>query len=232
MRIVTFLFLLPLLACQQSKSRNDAPKPLSPLSYWLVKNEDSIFFHFSQRIKADTLEKLSANETLDSREYQFESGYIGKLTNKINDYDSCIEVYYLYKPQEQPSYQILLSPDYNKKCLTSIDTLFNDIDSLKHFRIVKYQPADGMFSDFIVESDTVKAEEIYFKIIPNKEKYNLEVFVNKKLSDLTEESLLSSIFGEEVRLKKFDTVRFIIKKEPVVGSMTLKEVRKSMGVKD
>jgi hypothetical protein len=232
MRIVTILFLLTLLACQQPKSTTVASKPLSPLSNWLVKNEDSLFFHFSQRIKEDTFQKLSANETLESREYQFESGYIGQLTGKIHDYDSCIQVYYLFKPQEQPAYQILLSTDYNKKCLSAIDSLFNDIDSLKHFRIVKYQPAGGMFSALIVESDTVRAEEIRFKARPNQDKYNMEIFVSKKLSELTEECLMSSIFGEEVRLKKLNAVRFTVKKDSVIESMTLEDVRKFMGVKD
>jgi hypothetical protein len=232
MRIVAILFLLTLLACQQPKSTTIAPKPLSTLSKWLLENEDSLFFHFDQRIKEDTFQKLPANETLDSKEYQFESGYIGKLTDKIHEYDSCIQVYYLFKPQEQPAYQILLSTDYNKKCLSAIDSIFNDIESLKHFRIVKYQPAGGMFSSFIVESDTVRAEEIRFKARPNQNKYNMEIFVSKKLSELTKENLLSSIFGEEVRLKKLDAVRFTVKKDSVMESMTLEDVRKFMGVKD
>jgi hypothetical protein len=232
MRIIILLFLLTLFACQQPKSTTDTSKKLSPLSNWLVEHEDSLFFYFSQRIKEDTSQKLSANENLTSKEYQFESGYLVQLTGKIYNYDSCIQVYYLYKPLEQPAYQILLSPDYNKKCLSSIDSLFNDIDSLKHFRIVKYQPAGGMFSAFIVDSDTVSAEELRFKAIPNQSGYNLEVFVNKKLSELTEESLLSSIFGEEVRLKKLDAVRFIVTKDSVIESMNLEDVRKFMGVKD
>lgn len=56
---------------------------------------------------------LMSNEKVISREYQIENGYIGQLTKKIHEYDSCIQVRYLYKPQEQPSSQLFLSPGYH-----------------------------------------------------------------------------------------------------------------------
>jgi hypothetical protein len=231
MRIVVTLFLLTLISCQQLESTTEKEKPLTPLSNWLVANEDSLFFYFIQKVKKSALNEALANETLVSREFQIEEGFIGQLTKKIHDFDSCIQVYYLYKPEDQPSFQLLLSPDYNKKCVPAVDRIFNDIDSLKHFRIVKYKPAEGLFSAFIVEKDTVRPEDLKFKPVQKKELYDLDVFVTKNLSGLTKETLLSSILGEEVQLKKVNTIRFIVSPDSLNGSMRLADIRRFFKVK-
>lgn len=82
-----------------------------------------------------------------------------------------------------------------------------------------------------MEPDTVEAEEIHFKATPDQDQYNLEVFVTKKLSEFTEERLLLHVFGEEVRLKKLKTVRFIVKKGSIMGAMDVKDIRRFMGVR-
>jgi hypothetical protein len=232
MKNLIFLLLLSLVACQQQQSTKKKGKPLTPLSNWLINNEDSLFFQFNQQIKKGDFDEVTTNETIVSREFQFEDGYLGQLTNKIHDVVSCIQVYYQFIPQQRPSFQLLLSAGYDRSCVKAVDSLFNDIESLKHFKIVKYQPPGGAFSDFIVEKDTVKPEGLRFLPIKNKLFYDLDIIVPKKLSNITEEMLLAQIFGEEVQLKKINTVRFKVSQDTMSGSIKLNDIRKLFGVKD
>lgn len=231
MRLLILFIILIFISCQEPISSHKKEKKLSPLSEWLVANEDSLAFYFDNEVKKSISATSAPNERLVSREFQFNGGFIGQLSQKIHHYDSCIEVYYLYEPDEQPKLQILLSPNFNSKCTNAVDSIFADIDSLKYFRLVKFRQAGSLFSAYLVEEDTIWANELWFKPIPNHHKYDLDVYVTKNLSNHTKEALLSSVFGEEVQLKKLNIIRFVVRRDSINSLMGLRDIKKFFGVK-
>jgi hypothetical protein len=231
MRLLIILFLLVCLSCNEN-SEYKKTEALTPLSKWLVNNEDSLFVQFNQKIKEDTINITKGNEVLTSREYRFEDGYLGQLTEKIHGLDSAIGVYYIYKPKEHPYVRILLTPELKKQPVGAIDSIFTDIHSLKYFQILKYRPPGSLFSAYIDQADTVKPDELHFKPIAKGNQFDLDIYVKKSLMRETKEDLLAQVFGEEVLLKRINKVNYIVTSNTVKHSMTLEEIRTFFGIKD
>jgi hypothetical protein len=231
MKSLIILFLLVFVSCNEDLERKKT-EALTSLNKWLVTNEDSLFVQFNQKIKDDTINVTKDNEVLISREYRIEDGYLGQLTNKIHGFDSGIGVYYIYKPKERPNMQILLTPELKKQCIGPVDSIFANIPFLKHFQIIKYRPASGMFSAYIDQADTVKPEELHFKPIAHGSQYDLDIYVKKSLMRETKEDLVAEVFGEEVQLKHIRKVNYIVTSHDIKNSMTLEEIRNFFGIKD
>lgn len=237
---ITIILLLLFLACKQRNQKTE--KNLTPLSRWLVLNEDSLFVAFNKALKNDTIGDTKGNQYVTWREYKFEEGYFKQLTDRIHEFDPSIYVYYIYRPRQTPYIDILLSSldneissMYNENCIWAIDSAFSDIDSLKYFSIVKYWPPHDIFSSFIFvneeenKTDTILPEKLGFELKANGERFDLKIYLKKRVMEITKETLIADILGEEIRLKKINTIRFI---DSVKQPMTLNEFREFFNIKN
>jgi hypothetical protein len=226
------LLLFISFACTNGPGKTtQAPKKqLTPISQWLVSNEDSLANYFYQKIKPDTASDNLRRVTL--RAYQLDDGIFHVLNSKIKGYRDCIGVEYFYRSKETRPFKILLTPYGNAQCIGAVDSIFSDIDSLKAFQIVKFRPPSKKYGSWTYEfqdgskitRDIIKPDDIAFKVIQNDGKYDLTIFLSKKISQLTKDALVEDILGEEIELKKIKSVQYIISKDSVKTNMNTQQL--------
>lgn len=226
--------LLFLISCSNrdkttTHSSEQANINLTPLSAWLINNEDSLFEAFSEHIKQDTLSHKPEYELL-YRQYEFTDGILGKLTDSIKQHGSCIVVIFIFSPKEKVPFEIRLSPQYDTNCIDKTDLIFSDISRLKHFKIKKYIQPDGEFSMFIHEEDTLDPNQIFFDLLESNNKFKLILYTKQKISLQTQELLLTDIFGEEVLLKKIYSITQKRLKDTMQGLKTIEKTRSFFGI--
>jgi len=225
--IFFILTLSVLFSCKNKlKGSNHA---LTPLSLWLVQNEGTLNNYFKEFVKVDP--RLQGHDAI-YLEYTIDTLAFKTLNSKIAQYDSCIVVHINYRPKAKHPFEILLTSDYKKGCTSSIDNIFSDIDSLKHFCIIKYRPAEGLFSDYVNDKDTINPEQIKFTITPVGDKYDLTFYTTKSIGQTSKEYLTQDIFGEEVLTKKINKIDYRILKDTTTGTKSIEDIRKYFGVSD
>ena len=229
------IIIILIFSCKEYQNRKqekpEQKRVLSPISSWLAQNEDTLFRFFKESI--DLSSQKEGRSELYWTEYVFEGGIMGSLNEKVNELDSCIKVYYLYNPIQNPYLGILLTTDFDNRCSTNtIDSVFSDIDSLKYFQIVRYRLPEGLFSAFLNEKDTVYPADISFKTIPAGEKFDIVMYSKRRYSDKTNELLKEHIFGEEVFLKKIESIRIQTPPNTPQNLKTIQEIRSFFKIKD
>ena len=230
--------LLTLFACNSDsgKTIQVSKKQLTPTSLWLVNNEDSLANYFFQKIKPDT-----GNDNLHSvtlRAYQLDDGIFHVLNSKIKSYRDCIGVEYFFRSKERRPFEILLTPYGNAQCVGAIDSIFSDIDSLKTFQIVKFRPPSKKYGGWNYEfqdgtkttKDDILPDDIAFKVMQDDDKYDLTVFLSKKISQLTKDVLVEDILGEEIQLKTIKNTKYIISKDSVKANMNTQQLTDFFGI--
>jgi|SRR5688572_114757 len=228
MRNLILLFNIVLISCKgyqnPKQEEPEQKKMLSPISSWLIQNEDTLFNFFKGSI--DVSNRNENRGEFDWTYYVFEGGIMGSLNEKVHELDSCIKVYYLFNPSQNPYLGILLTTDFDTSCTTNIiDSLFLDIDRLKYFKIVKYRFPGGLFSRFESEKDIIDAEDISFKIIPIGERFDIIMYTKKRYSDNTNELLKQHMLGEEVILKKINSIKIQSPPDTTQNLKTIEEMR-------
>ena len=211
-----FIFLVLFLSCKNNQS---VTAKLNPLSLWLVQNEDSMYSYAQQFIKNKNLSNriIYWEDFIDTLDFKI-------LNRKIAQCDSCISVRITYTPKQRIQFGILLTSDYNKSCVSSIDEIFSDIDSLKHFRLVKFRPAKT-FGELINGNDTIKANQLRFTDTPHYDKYNLTIYFPKPVTEDSKDLLIHDIFGEEVLEKKIDSINYKVLKDTVPNSKSVRDIQ-------
>ena len=226
--LILFTLILTTLSSCKNQSQ-ESNRKLTPLSLWLVQNEDTLNSYFTEFIKGDP--RLKGHDAI-YLEYTIDTSAFKILNSKIAQYDSCIVVHINYRPKAKHPFEILLTSDYKKGCTSSIDKIFSDIDSLKHFYIVKYRPAEGLFGGYINDKDTINPEQIKFTINPDGDKYDLIFYTTKSIGPTSKEYLTHDIFGEEVLAKKINKVDYRILKDTTIRTKSIQEIRKYFGIPD
>lgn len=226
--IILFALILTTFSSCKQQSQEINHK-LTPLSLWLVQNEDSLNNYFKEFIKGDP--RLKGHDAI-YLEYTIDTSIFKELNRKVAQYDSCVVVHINYRPKAKHPFEILLTSDYKKGCTSSIDNIFSDIDSLKHFHIVKFRPADGLFSGYINDKDTIDPEQIRFAINPAGDKYDLIFYTTKSIGQTSKEYLTQDIFGEEILAKKINKIDYRILKDTTIRTKSIQEIRKYLGISD
>jgi hypothetical protein len=230
MKYLVFLLLIILSSCIE-EHKKEQHKQLTPLSRWLVDNEDSLFHSIQQTFNADSLPDQLLNKENFHRDYYITDGILGVLREKIKSYKDCIELYYIRRVQSKGP-AILLSPEFDKNCINGVDSIFNDIDSLKYFKIQKYHPPEELFSMFVVKNDSLNPAEIFFKLTPQENVFDLDIFIKKDIPDEAKDLLLSSIFGEEIILKRLRNINYKVTTNIPPGAKTIQEIRERFGIRN
>jgi len=130
-----FILFSILLSCKNRTIHSpEITKELSPVSSWLVKHEDSLFRYVQHAAGLDTL----IHKPDDARTWDFMvlDGLCDSLNKKVKGYASCIEIMYSYASNKMPNTEIVLSANYDTSCARAIDSIFADIDTLQHFKLV------------------------------------------------------------------------------------------------
>jgi hypothetical protein len=223
--LVIFVLFISCNSNTNHKAGSDPrPRQLSSLSQWLIDNEDSLYFYVQKRFAIDTIQIGLLNNEGFYRDYQIKENLPGTLVSMIHNYKNCMEVYFERRALTKlPA--ILLSAEYDKDCVDAVDSIFNDIDSLKHFEVIRFHKPGRLFSGFEVDNDIVTPEDVSFRFIPQGDRYRMEVNFRKQISAKTNDLLLQSVFGEEVLLKRISNIKYVITKEKIPETKTIEEAR-------
>jgi hypothetical protein len=235
MKYLILLFIIVLISCKgyqnPKQEKPEQKKVLSPISSWLIQNEDTLFNFFKGSI--DVSNKNENRGESDWTEYVFEGGIMGSLNERVHELASCIKIYYLYNPSQNPYFGILLTTDFDTSCsINIVDSLFSDIDSLDHFKIVKYRFPGSLFSGFVNEKDTLYPADISFKTLPAGEKFDVIMYSKRKYGYDTNELLKEHIFGEEVFLRKINSIKIQSPPDTTQNLKTIEEMRAFFKIKD
>lgn len=228
MKNLFFLLSIILVSCNDLEIESKE-KVLSPVSLWLVQNEDSLFRFLSDFAKSDTSANKADSEII-TREYVLTNGICGALNDQIHNLAACIKVIFLLRPKSNPYFEIFLTPEFDTACVKLTDSIFADIDSLRHFRITKYRWPTGPFSKYITETDTIEPKDIAFALSRSKDKYDVTVYMKNPTTQDTKETLKNEIFGEEILLKRIKSVKFGRLTDTTKGLKSLEEVWKLFGI--
>jgi hypothetical protein len=229
MRIALYLLTFLLVACSSpdtSNTRKDTSysAKLTPLSQWLIENEDSLFRALSAHVKQDTITNKPEYQLIN-RHYDFAEGILGALADSIKRFSPCLDFDYVFSPEENPYFELLLSPNYDTSCIQPTDLIFSDINQLKNFRIKKYISPGGAFSLYINDKDTVNPTKVRFGFNELANKFDLTIYTDKKITRETQKSLEEQIFGEEVLLKRIRSVKQKRLKDTLKNTKTIEEAR-------
>ncbi len=235
MKIRQLLYVLILVASSCFTKKNTYIRNLNPLSSWLITNEDSLGKEFSDFIKRENINNEIGINTISKGWFFYDSTMLGILTKKISSIDSNILFSYEYHPKNNKKFAIQISSGRNKTTVNAIDSLFNDIDSLKHFEILKYIPPDVEMSKYINEDEMrrqiiIDPKEVFFKLIKNNSKYILICFIKKQIPISIKEDFIYSILGEEIILKKIDSIKFFDERKNDTSLISIKTLRRNFKI--
>jgi hypothetical protein len=214
--IIIILFFFCCCGCQQN-SNNRTASARSHLSVWLEENEDTLFQELSALVAEDTFALkesggLRSNQILITRNYQPDSGMLADFLRKIKMDCECLFPSFEYNTETVHHLFISLTADFDTTCAISLDTILRDATNLKYFKIARYIPASGEFSTYIyqdeIQPDTLLPNDIKFDILPKNKKIELIIYFKKHVGEETKRSLVKTILGEEIFMKRIITVHF------------------------
>jgi hypothetical protein len=232
-RYYLFVLILEVFSCQTKKS--PSLKNHNQISNWLITNEDSLEKEFSRFIKKENVKSEIGNNTISKGWFFYDSTILGILTKKINILDSNILFSYEYHPQNTKKFAIRISSDRKKSTVKNIDSLFNDIDSLNNFEIIKYNAPDVEMSKYINEDELgrqiiIDPKQLNFKLTKDNSKYILTCFIKKEIPISVKENLIYSILGEEIILKQIDNIRFLDERKYDTSLISIETLRKNFKI--
>ena len=137
--LLVWLFILILFAfgCTSPEQNKPSPKNLSALSEWLINKEDSLLIDFKKYEQDYPLQPELENKEHFHQEQQMITGLPAELTRRVNEkYPGVILYFQRRNPEKKPA--ILVSADDDRSLTAAVDSLFADIDSLRHFEILKF----------------------------------------------------------------------------------------------
>jgi hypothetical protein len=230
-KLCSLFFIIVIFSCTHSPRPKTAQvipvTPLSPASLWLTAHEDTLYRFLVRDTKTDRAEISEGG----SMEYVIEGGTMGLLNDQIHNVGKCIVIYYVFTPYEIPSFEILLTTNYDTSCVKAVDSIFSDIPVLTHFRIKKYRPAGGLFSGFINGKDTVSPKDVAFKLTHAPDhKWDMTIYLRHSISDGTKEALRNQIFGEEVIVKTMHSISYKQLTDSINQVSTIEQIRSFFGI--
>lgn len=204
-----WLFILFLFAfgCNSSEQNKPIPKKLSTLSEWLINKEDSLLIDFKKYERDYPLQPELENKEHFHQEQQMITGLPAELTRRVNEkYPGVILYFQRRNPEKKPA--ILVSADDDRNLTAAVDSLFADIDSLRHFEILKFYPPGMDFSTTLYVNDTIESDKLFFLYSNINDSIDLIVYYNKGITNETQQLLIKDLFGEEILLKVIRSVDY------------------------
>jgi hypothetical protein len=226
---LSFILLLGIISCQTKKKSNNENQ--NPLGSWLITNEDSLKKEFGNLIRRENIKKEIGSNTISKGWFIDDSTLLGTLTRKINNLDSNLLISYEYHPRNNKKFAIKITSDRKKSTIKVIDSLFNDIDSLKYLEIIKYNPPNVEMSKYINEDELGKQiiidpEQVNFKLTNEKSKIILSCFIKKEIPISMKQDLIYDILGEEIILKQVENIQFFDERKNDTSLISIKNLRR------
>ena len=220
-------------SCRPKTKEVSIPRP-DYLSVWFLQNEDNLFKEFNKQVQTELFNK---NHNTNWGEYTFLNGdskkFMGRFTLEAKKYCDSLSVTFFYSRSTNPHMRILLSIDFNRKYIESIDSIFLPIPKSNYFIIDKYEQPDTTTDMFSINDMDVIVKDLRIQLNPIDNLTNLIVYIKaatKKTSidEEQKESFIHKLFGEELLLKKINTVEIKFTDSIIVDLLTLQEVRKKL----
>jgi hypothetical protein len=235
MRTQLLYLLGSILLFSCSVNENKIEGQYKPLSEWLISNEDSLAKQFKVFISKQNLKPESAGQIVSKEWIIDDTTILGALTKKISLIDSNIYFAFEYWPDSIKKYALHLTPNRKRSTSKIIDSLFSDIGSLMNFRIIKYSPPEGESSEWIYEDEkgnqvSIKPTKIGFKFNKYASRKILDCFFTQDLSEEIKENLVYGILGEEVILKKVDSIRYFKTDTIDTSMLSIKTIKQTFNV--
>ncbi|HTB53276.1 MAG TPA: hypothetical protein VK718_10940 [Ferruginibacter sp.] len=243
-------FLAFLFSCNQVLSQTiiktkklDSSKHLTPkfdhVSLWLIENEDSLYSEFIAKANAALVAngpRAIESEPVDMSSND-ESTYMGRFTEEVTKEDSDSLYVSFYYTKSSNLSQICITALLNKKYALALDTILNPIPNLKHFKIQKYLPADTTIDSLngILPDINIAVKDLRIKMSTVGSLQNIIVYIHgdskDKINGQTYIELAGPLFGEEIFLKKINSLQFEFCHSIKPGLLTIQEARVKLGYK-
>lgn len=173
------------------------------------------------------------NTTSLSSEYVVLIAGFKTLQDKLKNIDSSINLYVCYdRNLSKVQYSLLLSRDYIKSNSNCLDTILNDIDSLRHFKIVKYREPSSLFSTLLNENDTINAEQIRFIVKSINSKFDVCLITTKPIKQSTKDIIIQNVIGEKIYQNQINNIEFKVSSDYNLNTKTIEETRSFFKIKD
>lgn len=235
MRALLLMILISiLLSCNQSEKVPS--KTPDAISGWLMENEEILHKDILSYIREDS--SLHPNDQ-DWFERQYElfdtTRPVGQFTKMVMQKSDCIGVRYVYNKRETPNAKILITANYQKRCVTIVDSILNTAGQLKLFAIQKFEPASDEMTLYQFEEGLISSKDIAAQVENQSIPYYITFFVKSKslkLTDDLKEDLTKQILGEEAYLKKVGSVTWRPDTSIKTKVLTIGELQRLLAEKD
>jgi hypothetical protein len=147
-----------------------------------------------------------AYEKIDS------NSYMGRFSLQALKYSDSLEVTYFYNKITIPKCRILLSTGYNKRLTSTLDSIFSYPFTPKHFTVDKYEQRDRETDIYSLNKIAyANVKELRIQIQPSGSLTDLIIYIHSNSKDTAigndeREFFVHQLFGEEILLKKINTV--------------------------
>ncbi len=231
MKKAILIFCIFTLTCNQPEQNTAHPKKISVLSDWLIKNEDSLLLAFKKYEQDYPLQPELENAEHFHQEQEMNEGLPGEFSRRVNERYPGILLYFQRRnPGKKPA--ILVSANDDRSLAAAVDSLFTDIDSLRHFEILKYYPRLMNFSTVLYVNDTIEAENLFFLYSSVNDSIDLTVYYNKEVTVETQYLLIKDLFGEKIVLKTIRSYDYrVYNNKTPENVITIEGMQKRFGIR-
>lgn len=213
MRHYYFILFISLLAAScVHKTQDKQFIKQDYLSKWFIENEDSLYKEFENYVAKNSLCAKCDTRWGEMGYIQFDSvSFMGRFSNLVTKYCDSLQVTYFYNKNGKKTVRILLSTGYNRNFTKALDSLFTGVTKPKYFIVEKYEQPKIKVDIFTLNNVSAIVKDLRIQMNSTDTLNNLTVYINAKPKDTlinfdNKEFFIHQIFGEEILLKKVNSV--------------------------
>ncbi len=235
MRALFFIvFIFSLLSCNQRE--NGLSQAPDSLNEWFVQNEEALHKDLLKYIKEDSIKHPNDQDWLERQYELFDTTRpVGHFTKMVMEKGDCIGIRYVYSKQETPNAKILITANYQKRCVAIVDSILNAAAKTKLFVIQKYESASDELTLYQFEEGQISSKDIVAEIENQTLPYNITFYVRRNDIRLTEDTkveLAKLLLGEEVLLKRVGSITWKSDTSTKAKILTIGELQLLLTEKD
>jgi hypothetical protein len=223
-----------LLSCNQS--RTESSNTPDAISNWLVQNEEVLHKDLLNYIREDSIRYPNDQDWFERQYELFDTTRpVGQFTKMVMQRGDCIGIRYVYNKRETPSAKILITANYQKRCVAIVDSMLKASGETKLFAIQKYEPASDEMTLYQFEEGEISSRNIAAEIENQSLPYNIKFYVKGKdikLADETKDELAKQLLGEEVYLKRVGSITWKSDTMNKAKILTIGELQRLLAEKD